>query len=371
VTAYFDLVAVAPTPIRFEVVGINCKIGNCKINSKRGVIMKTVAVIGSGSWGTALAVQLHTAGNNVILWSFKEEEVQNILRDGENKEFLPGVKIPSEINVTYKDDDVAWADVVVFSTPSKFVRSMAKRFCSIIKPNQLVINVAKGLEEGTLLRLSQVIKEEIPQCRVGVLSGPSHAEEVGLGMATTVVASAETKETAEEIGDLFMSPMFRVYTNTDLCGVELGGALKNLIALAAGIADGCGFGDNTKAALMTRGIVEIARLGVAMGAKKETFGGLTGMGDMIVTCTSMHSRNRRAGILLGQGKSLEEALEEVHQVVEGVINARAAYELSIKYNVTMPITTEINKVLNDHKNVKQAVYDLMTRDKTTEEICLI
>lgn len=332
--------------------------------------MKTVAVIGSGSWGTALAVQLHTAGNNVILWSFKEEEVQSILYNMENTEFLPGIKIPREINVTCKDEDIAWADVVVFSTPSKFVRSIAKRFSPLIKENQLVVNVAKGLEEGTLLRLSQVIEQEIPQCRCGVLSGPSHAEEVGLGMATTVVASAHDAETANEIRDTFMSPMFRVYTNLDMCGVELGGALKNLIALAAGISDGCGFGDNTKAALMTRGIVEIARLGTAMGAKKDTFGGLTGMGDMIVTCTSMHSRNRRAGILLGQGKSLEEALAEVHQVVEGVINAKAAYELSQKYNVVMPITTEINNVLYNGKNVRQAVYDLMTRDKTTEETCL-
>ncbi|MDO5388537.1 MAG: NAD(P)H-dependent glycerol-3-phosphate dehydrogenase [Clostridia bacterium] len=328
--------------------------------------MKTVAVIGSGSWGTALAVQLKRAGNNVILWSFKEEEAAAILADRENKEFLPGIKLDSDITVTCKDEDITWADMIVFSTPSKFVRNMAKRFAPFVKENQIVVNVAKGLEEGSLLRLSQVIKEEIPQCRVGVLSGPSHAEEVGKNMATTIVAASEDSEVSTEIQNTFMTPMFRVYTNSDIIGVELGGALKNLIALAAGISDGCGFGDNTKAALMTRGLHEISRLGMAMGAKRETFSGLAGVGDLIVTCTSMHSRNRRAGILLGQGKSLDETLNEVHMVVEGVINAKAAYELAEKLNIDMPITNEINNVLYKNKNVKQAVYDLMTRDKNEE-----
>lgn len=220
--------------------------------------MKTVAVIGSGSWGTALAVQLKRAGNNVILWSFKEEEAQAILLNGENKEFLPGVKIDKEINVTYKDEDVAWADMLIFATPSKFVRNMAKRFAPYVRKDEIIVNVAKGLEESTLMRLSEVIKEEIPQCKIGCLSGPSHAEEVGLGMATTLVAAGEDMAVAEEIQDTFITPMFRVYTNDDLIGVELGGALKNLVALAAGISDGVGYGDNTKAALITRGIVEIA-----------------------------------------------------------------------------------------------------------------
>ena len=328
--------------------------------------MKTVAVIGSGSWGTALAIQLKRAGNNVILWSFKEEEAAAILSERENKEFLPGIKLDSDIVITSKDEDVTWADMIVFSTPSKFVRNMAKRFAPFVKENQIVVNVAKGLEEGSLLRLSQVIKEEIPQCRVAVLSGPSHAEEVGRNMATAIVAASEDVSVAEEVQNTFMTPMFRVYTNSDIVGVELGGALKNLIALAAGISDGCGFGDNTKAALMTRGLHEISRLGVAMGAKRETFAGLAGVGDLIVTCTSMHSRNRRAGILLGQGKTLKEALDEVHMVVEGVSNAKAAYELSKKLNITMPITHEINTVLYEGKDVKQAVYDLMTRDKVEE-----
>ncbi len=328
--------------------------------------MKTVAVIGSGSWGTALAIQLKRAGNNVILWSFKEEEAAAILSERENKEFLPGIKLDSDIVITSKDEDVTWADMIVFSTPSKFVRNMAKRFAPFVKENQIVVNVAKGLEEGSLLRLSQVIKEEIPQCRVAVLSGPSHAEEVGRNMATAIVAASEDASVAEEVQNAFMTPMFRVYTNSDIVGVELGGALKNLIALAAGISDGCGFGDNTKAALMTRGLHEISRLGVAMGAKRETFAGLAGVGDLIVTCTSMHSRNRRAGILLGQGKTLKEALDEVHMVVEGVSNAKAAYELSKKLNINMPITHEINTVLYEGKDVKQAVYDLMTRDKVEE-----
>ena len=328
--------------------------------------MKTIAVIGSGSWGTALAVQLKNAGNNVILWSFMEEEARAILTYRENKEFLPGVKLDPDIVVTYKEEDVSWADMFVLATPSKFVRSIAKRFSPYIKNNQIVVNVAKGLEEGSLLRLSQVIKEEIPQCRVGVLSGPSHAEEVGKGMATAIVASSEDYEAAREIQDVFMTDMFRVYINTDIVGVELGGALKNLIALATGIADGLGFGDNPKAALMTRGLSEITRLGLAMGAKGETFSGLAGIGDLIVTCTSKHSRNRRAGVLLGQGKSLEETLKEVHMVVEGVTNAKAAFELAKKYNVEMPITREINDVIYNGKDVYKAVYDLMTRDKTHE-----
>lgn len=328
--------------------------------------MKTVALIGSGGWGTALAIQLKRAGNNVILWSFKKEEADNIIKDGENKEFLPGIKLDKDIFVTSDDEEVKKADMFVFSSPSKFARSMAKRFAPIIKKDAIVVNVAKGFEEGSLLRLSQVIKEEIPQCRIAVLSGPSHAEEVGRNMATAIVAASEDIEVAKEVQNTFMSSMFRVYTNTDIIGVELGGALKNLIALAAGIADGCGYGDNAKAALMTRGLHEISRLGVAMGARRETLSGLAGVGDLIVTCTSKHSRNRQAGILLGQGKSLSEALDEVHMVVEGVINAKAAYELSLRLNINMPITHAINSVLYEGKNVNEAVIELMTRDKVDE-----
>ncbi len=328
--------------------------------------MKTVAVIGSGSWGTALAIQLHTAGNKVILWSFKESEATAILTDRENKEFLPGIHIPEDIVVTYKDEDVAYADMLIFATPSKFARNMVTRFLPYIKKDQIIVNVAKGLEEDTLMCISEVMEEVAPQAKVAVLSGPSHAEEVGRGMATTVVAASKDDAVAKEVQSTFMSPMFRVYTSCDILGVQLGGALKNLIALAAGAADGCGFGDNTKAALMTRGIAEIARLGTAMGANEKTFAGLTGIGDLIVTCTSQHSRNRRAGFLLGQGKKLDEVLEEVHMVVEGVVNAKAAYLLAKKYNVEMPITTVINDVLYNNLDVKEAVYKLMTRDRIEE-----
>lgn len=329
--------------------------------------MKKIAIIGSGSWGTALAILLYSNGNNVSIWSFKKEEVEAIKSAGENKEFLPGIIIPKEINVTNNEKEaLEEADIVIFSTPSKFVRGIAKRFSPYLNSNQIIVNVAKGLEDTTLYTLSEVIESVIPQCNVCVLSGPSHAEEVARAIPTTCVVSSKNKEIAEQVQDVFMSPVFRVYTNTDIIGVEIGGALKNVIALAAGISDGLGFGDNTKAALMTRGIVEIARLGTAMGAETMTFAGLSGIGDLIVTCTSMHSRNRRAGILLGKGKSLSETLDEIHQVVEGVNTAKAAYDLSKKYNVVMPITEEINKVLFEGKNAKQAVDDLMTRDKTVE-----
>lgn len=325
-----------------------------------------VAVIGSGSWGTALAALLADNNNDVILWSFKKEEADSIAQKRENIEFLPGVKLPDNIFVTSDDEEVGKAEMAVLAVPSKFVRSTCERFKDIIKKDEIVVNVSKGLEEGSLLRLSQVIEEVIPQCKAAVLSGPSHAEEVGKKMATTCVASSKDIETAKRVQNVFMSPVFRVYTNDDIIGVELGGALKNLIALAAGISDGVGYGDNTKAALMTRGMVEISRLGVAMGAKKETFSGLSGIGDLIVTCTSMHSRNRRAGILLGRGKSLEETLKEVHMVVEGVNTAKAAYDLSVKYNVNMPITQEIYNVVFNGEDTKQAVINLMTRDKTCE-----
>lgn len=328
--------------------------------------MKTVAVIGSGSWGTALAVQLVRAGNKVILWSFKQEEAESLEKNRENLEFLPGIKLPEAINITYKDEDVESADMFVLATPSKFVRNMITRFKPYIGEGKIVVNVAKGLEESTLLRLSEVIKEVAPMAKVAVLSGPSHAEEVGKDMATAIVAASEDIEVARTVQACFMTTMFRVYTSTDIIGVEFGGALKNLIALAAGISDGVGYGDNTKAALMTRGIAEISRLGVAMGADEKTFAGLSGIGDLIVTCTSMHSRNRRAGILLGQGKTLKETLDEVHMVVEGVSNAKAAYEMSKKYGINMPITSEINDVLYNGKDVKAAVVDLMTRGKSDE-----
>jgi len=264
------------------------------------------------------------------------------------------------------EECVSGMEVIVLAVPSQAVRETAKKMSAYIAPDTIIINAAKGLEMNTHKRLSQVIQEEIPLARVAVLSGPSHAEEVGRGIPTTVVCSSEDKTVAELVQDVFMSPFFRVYTNQDLTGVETGGALKNIIAIAAGISDGLGYGDNTKAALMTRGATEMARLGQAMGASILTFAGLTGIGDLIVTCTSMHSRNRRAGILLGQGKPLEEVLQAVGMVVEGVDTCKAAYELAQQLGVEMPITEQLYQILFKGKDPALAVNELMLRDKTHE-----
>ena len=257
-------------------------------------------------------------------------------------------------------------DLLVLAVPSPFTRSTARQMKDFVGKGQIVVNVAKGIEEGTLMTLSQIIEEEIPQADVAVLSGPSHAEEVGKGLPTTIVAGARTKSTAELVQNIFMSPVFRVYTSPDVLGIELGAALKNVVALAAGIADGLGYGDNTKAALITRGITEIARLGTAMGGRFETFCGLSGIGDLIVTCASMHSRNRRAGILIGKGYTMEEAMKEVKMVVEGVYSAKAAMGLASKYGVQLPIIEQVNEVLFQGKSAAEAVRDLMLRDKKIE-----
>lgn len=328
--------------------------------------MEKITVIGSGSWGTALAVLLYNNGHNVNMWTSRKEKAEAINLAGENKEFLPQIAIPKQINVTNEESAVENSNIIVFAKSSKFIRVTAEKFSPYLNKNQIIVNVAKGLEDDTLYTMSEIIENVIPQCKVCVLSGPSHAEEVAREIPTTCVVASKDKQVSEYIQDVFMNSIFRVYTNSDIIGVEIGGSLKNVIALAAGISDGLGFGDNTKAALMTRGIVEIARLGVAMGGEAMTFAGLSGVGDLIVTCTSMHSRNRRAGILLGQGKSLNETLKEIHQVVEGVNTAKAAYNLAKKYNIDMPITEEINRVLFENKSAKQVVIDLMTRDKTVE-----
>lgn len=329
--------------------------------------MKKIAVIGSGSWGTALAVMLNQYGHAVTIWSWKQEEAERIRSEGENKEFLPGVLVSKEIQIeTEPEKAVADAEIVIAAVPSKFVRVNMEKFSPFLKKEQIIVNVAKGLEDGTLFRLSEVIREVVPQCETAVLSGPSHAEEVGRGIPTACVIACEKEAVSKMIQAEFMNPTFRLYTNTDVTGVELGAALKNVIALAAGMSDGLQFGDNTKAALMTRGMSEIKRLGMALGGRAETFAGLSGIGDLIVTCTSMHSRNRRAGILLGQGESLENTLKKVHMVVEGVNTAKAAFALSQKFHVDMPITQEINAVLFAGKNARQAVLDLMLRDKKDE-----
>ncbi len=326
-----------------------------------------ISVIGSGSWGTAIAILAANNGHSVTLWSWQKEESERLSRDRENKEFLPNVPFPDNISCTYDmENAVADSEIIVCASPSVATRNIAKSLAPHVKEGQILLNISKGLEAGTLLRLSEVYKEEIPQAEVAAMSGPSHAEEVSRGLPTTNVVATANQEVAKKIQDAFMNNVFRIYTGDDIIGLEIGGALKNVIALCAGVSDGLGFGDNTKAALMTRGLAEITRLGIAMGAKRETFSGLSGVGDLIVTCTSMHSRNRRAGILLGQGKTLSETLDEVHMVVEGVNTATAAYELSKKYNVSMPITEAARKVLYENKPAREVVVELMQREKTIE-----
>lgn len=329
--------------------------------------MAKIGVIGAGSWGIALAVLLHNNGHEVTVWSALRDEIDMLIKEKEHKQKLPGVKLPEDMIFEYDlEKTIADKNILVMAVPSVFVRSTAKSMSEFVAKDQIIVNVAKGIEESTLMTLSQVIEEEVPQAIVTVLSGPSHAEEVGRGIPTTIVVGAEAKKVAEYIQNAFMSNVFRVYISPDVLGIELGAALKNVVALAAGAADGLGYGDNTKAALITRGIAEIARLGTAMGGKFETFCGLSGIGDLIVTCASMHSRNRRAGILIGQGKTMEEAMEEVQMVVEGVYSAKAAMALAKKYNVSMPIVEQVNEVLFNGKKASDAVMDLMLRDKKIE-----
>ena len=329
--------------------------------------MASIGVIGAGSWGTALAYLLYQNGHDVTLWSIVEAEVELLTTKRENPDKLPGVKLPDSMLITSDlQEAVSGKDVLVLAVPSLFVRSTACKMKEYVGKGQIIVNVAKGIEDGTLHTLSQVIGSELPQAEIAVMSGPSHAEEVGQGIPTTIVVGARNRETAEYLQNIFMSNVFRVYTSPDVLGIELGGALKNVVALAAGIADGLGYGDNTKAALITRGITEIARLGMAMGGKLETFSGLSGIGDLIVTCASMHSRNRRAGILIGKGYSYEEAMKEVNMVVEGVYSAKAAIGLAEKYQVQIPIIEQVNEVLFHGKKADEAVKDLMLRDKKLE-----
>lgn len=328
--------------------------------------MAKVSIIGGGSWGIALAALLHKNGHQVTIWSAVEAEIAMLRGEHEHK-MLPGVKLPEDMNFTTEDREaVQGQDLLVMAVASKYTRATAKRLSSLCVQGQKIVNVAKGIEENTLMTLSEIIEQEIPAADVAVLSGPSHAEEVGRGIPTTIVVGAKSRETAEYIQNLFMNEVFRVYISPDVLGMELGGSLKNVVALAAGIADGLGYGDNTKAALITRGIAEIARLGTAMGGQFETFCGLTGIGDLIVTCASMHSRNRRAGILIGQGYTMEEAMAEVKMVVEGVYSAKAAMSLAEKYQVQLPIIEQVNAVLFQGKGADQAVSDLMLRDKKIE-----
>ena len=331
--------------------------------------MERISVIGAGSWGIALANLLAGNGHDVTVWSIMKDEIDMLEQNHEHLDKLPGVKLNDSIKYT-TDLEKACKEksILVLAVPSVYTRSTAHSMAPFITDGQIIVNVAKGVEENTLLTLSEIITEEIPHANVCVLSGPSHAEEVGRGLPTTVVVGSKDQKTAEYLQDTFMNDFFRVYTSSDILGIELGGALKNVVALAAGIADGLGYGDNAKAALITRGISEIARLGIAMGGQFETFCGLTGIGDLIVTCASMHSRNRRAGILIGQGKSAKEAMDEVKMVVEGVYSAKAAMGLSKKYNVDLPIIAEVNNILFENKPPKDVGRCLMNREKKDEHV---
>ena len=329
--------------------------------------MASVGVIGAGSWGTALAWLLSNNGHEVSVWSVVESEIEMLNKEREHKDKLPGVKLQDSMTFTTDLEDCCNdKDLLVLAVPSIYTRSTAQKMKPFVKEGQIITSVAKGIEENTLMRLSEIIKEEIPGSIVTVLCGPSHAEEVGRGLPTICAAGAEKKEDAEFIQNIFSSNVFRVYTTPDMLGMEIGAALKNVVALAAGMADGMGFGDNTKAALITRGMAEISRLGIAMGGRPETFSGITGIGDLIVTCASRHSRNRMAGFLMGQGKSADEAMTEVKMVVEGVYSAKAAKALSEKYNIDMPIVNEVNSILFEGKSPRASLEDLMLRERKSE-----
>lgn len=327
--------------------------------------MSKITILGSGGFGLSLAVMTHSSGHTVNVWSAFENEIETLKRDHEHKKLLPGHKISEEIFLTSDISVIKDSEIVIFAIPSQFLRKVAKMAQPFMPENATIVNTGKGLEDGSFKRLSVVLKEEFPHHNIVALSGPSHAEEVVNSMPTTVVVCSENMASAYYIQDKLSNMAFRIYVNNDIIGCELGGALKNIIALCAGICDGMGYGDNTKAALMTRGITEIARLGVALGGKSETFAGLTGIGDLIVTCTSMHSRNRRAGIMIGKGTAPAEAVAEVG-TVEGYTCAKVAYELAKSVNVEMPITEELYNVLFNGRDVSLALKNLMGRPKKHE-----
>lgn len=329
----------------------------------------SVTVLGSGTWGTALAILLANKGTKVVLWSKIENEINALKEDRKHIKNLPEAVLPDSVELTLDEKyavNGSDPELIVFAVASPYVRDTAKLVAPYIKDGQLIVNVAKGIEEKTLNTILDIIGEEIGNATLAVLSGPSHAEEVSRLIPTTVVVASRSEEAAKKIQDMFMTNTFRVYSSDDVIGVELGGSIKNVIALAAGMSDGLGFGDNTKAALMTRGIAEISRLGKKMGAKIETLCGLSGVGDLFVTATSHHSRNWNAGYLIGQGMSVEDAMKKVAQVVEGVYCAKAAKALADKYEVEMPIVQEVYDILFEGQDVHQAVVDLFTRDKTNE-----
>lgn len=330
--------------------------------------MKTIGVIGAGSWGTALAITLAGKGHQVKMCDINKEHLAEMREHRENLRYLPGIKFPEGLNIADSTEEaLKGADIALFSAPAQHFRSAFEKAIPFLEEDTVVVNVAKGIEQGTLMRMSEIAYILKPDVKYVVLSGPSHAEEVGRALPTTVAVASKDMALAESIQDVFMTDRFRVYTNDDVCGVELGGALKNIIALGAGISDGIGFGDNAKAALMTRGITEMCRLGVKLGADIATFSGLTGIGDLIVTCTSMHSRNRRCGIMIGEGVKPSEAVERVGMVVEGMFTAQAAYELAKQVGAEMPITECIYRCINEEITAAEAVDMLMGRDKKNEK----
>ncbi len=329
--------------------------------------MAKVTVLGGGGWAIALAKVLHENQNDVTIWSFLQKEVDELQRERENKIGLPGVKISEEIKITNNmEEAVRDSEMIVMAVASSFVRSTSRSLKGIVTKGQIIVDVAKGIEDDTFYTMTEIIEEELPECEAVVLSGPSHAEEVGRNVPTVVVIGAKRQETAVKVRDMFANKYFRTYISPDRKSIELGGSLKNVIALAAGIIDGLGYGDNTEAALITRGIKEITALGIKMGGHSRTFYGLSGIGDLIVTCNSKHSRNRRAGVLIGKGYSLKEAVSEVKMVVEGAVSAKAALALAKKHQVEMPIVEAVNAVLFDGKPAEEAMWELMLREQTRE-----
>jgi glycerol-3-phosphate dehydrogenase (NAD(P)+) len=330
---------------------------------------KNITLLGGGSWGTALSKLLSENGHNVTVWLRNEAQVRELTVNRVNERYLPKVRIPENIVFTSDiNEAVKKAEILLLVIPTQMVRGVLRQIKDEYKDGKVIINASKGIEIGTMNLVSGIVKQETNNCTFAVLSGPSHAEEVGLSMPTAITIACENKDVAEEIQDMFMSSYFRVYTNDDVIGAELGGSLKNIIALGAGISDGVGYGDNAKAALMNRGIVEIARLGIAMGADAHTFYGLSGIGDLIVTCTSKHSRNWNAGYLIGQGLSKDEAIKKIGMIVEGIPTTYAAYELSKKINVDMPIVDAMYDILENDADVKETVNKLMLRDKKEEKL---
>jgi glycerol-3-phosphate dehydrogenase (NAD(P)+) len=329
-----------------------------------------VTVLGAGSWGTTLALVLHDNKHEVTLWTYKPEQAELIRSKRENPIFLPGIPIPPEIKVTTDIEAACFnRDMIVAAVPSQFLRSVIERIAHLNLENTIVCNVAKGIENNTLMTMSEVLLDVLQhehKENLAILSGPSHAEEVSKKIPTAVVSASFKLKTAKIVQDAFMTPYFRIYVNEDIRGVELGGAIKNVIAIAAGLSDGAGFGDNTKAAIMTRGVYEVTRLGVKMGAQPRTFAGLSGIGDLIVTCMSRHSRNRHVGEEIGKGRSLDEVVNEMVMVAEGVATTKSVHQLTEKHETEVPIVTEVYKVLFEHKEPYQAMFDLMTRDAKGE-----